>query len=69
MFVILALLEARGKGVVHDLPRVCEFPEVFPEDISDLPPEREVDFSIDLVPGTSPMSMIPYRVPTSELGN
>jgi len=31
-------------------------PEVFPDDITDLPPEREVEFAIDLVPGTSPIS-------------
>ena len=69
VFVMLASLEARGQGVVRDLPGVCKFLEVFPEDISDLPPEREVDFSIDLVPGISQVSMTPYRVSTLELGN
>jgi hypothetical protein len=69
VFLMLASLEARGHGVVRDLSGVCEFPEVFPEDISDLPPECEVDFSIDLVPGTSSMSMTPYRVSTLELGS
>ncbi|XP_050878143.1 uncharacterized protein LOC127081958 [Lathyrus oleraceus] len=69
MFVMLASLEARGHGVVHDLPRVCEFPKMFSEDINDLPLEHEVDFSIDLVPGTSLVSMTPYRVSASELGN
>ena len=69
MFVMLASLEARGHGVVCDLPRVCEFPNVFSKDISDFPLEHGVDFSIDLVPGTSSMSMTPYRVSTSELRN
>lgn len=55
--MVLALLEAKGKGVVRDLPAVCEFLEVFPENISDLPPEREIDFTIDLVPDTSSVSM------------
>ena len=41
---------------------------MFPDDINDLPPEREVEFSIDLVSGTSPVSMAPYRMSTSELG-
>ena len=50
-----------------ELPIVCDFPEVFPDDISDLPPEREVEFSIDLIPGTSPVSMSPYRMSASEL--
>ncbi|XP_054781930.1 uncharacterized protein LOC129289146 [Prosopis cineraria] len=39
---------------------VNEFPEVFMDDISDLPPEREVEFTIDLVPGTKPISKAPY---------
>ena len=46
---------------------VSEFPEVFPGDISDVPPEREMEFSTDLVPGTIPVSMAPYRMSTSEL--
>jgi hypothetical protein len=69
VFVMLASLEARGKGVVCDLPGVCEFPKVFLEDIIDLPIEYEVDFSIDLLPSTSPMSITPYRVSASELRN
>ncbi|MCI87091.1 cellular nucleic acid-binding protein, partial [Trifolium medium] len=48
-------------------PVVREFVDVFPEDILDLPPEREVEFSIDIVPGTSPVSMAPYRMSASEL--
>ncbi|MCI53339.1 RNA-directed DNA polymerase (Reverse transcriptase), partial [Trifolium medium] len=38
-----------------------------PGDVSDVPPEREVEFSIDLVPSTSPISMAPYQMPASEL--
>lgn len=68
VFVMLASLEARGKGVARDLPVVCEFPEVFPEDIRDLPPEHEVEFTIDLVPDTSSVFMTPYRMSASELG-
>ncbi|MCI76709.1 cellular nucleic acid-binding protein, partial [Trifolium medium] len=37
---------------VDALPVVCEFPDVFPDDISDLPPEREVEFAVDVLPGT-----------------
>ena len=43
------------------------FPEVFPVDISYLPSEREVKFSIILVPSTRPVLMEPYRMLTSEL--
>ena len=66
MFVILASLEAKGKGV-HDLSTACEFLKVFPEDINDLPPEREIRFTIDLVPDTSPVSMATYIMSASEL--
>jgi hypothetical protein len=46
---------------------VREFPDVFPEDVTSLPPEREVEFSIDLVPGTAPISVSPYRMAPLEL--
>ncbi|MCI85581.1 cellular nucleic acid-binding protein, partial [Trifolium medium] len=49
------------------LPVVREFPDVFPGDVSDVPPEREVEFTIDLVPGTGLISMAPYRMSASEL--
>lgn len=67
MFMMLASLEAKGKGVVCDLPAVCEFPRVFPEDISDLPLERKIEFTIDLVPGIGPVSMASYVMYASEL--
>src|ERR1051325_12117107 len=49
------------------LEMVNEFPEVFPEDVNELPPEREVEFALDFIPGTSPVSMAPYRMSASEL--
>ena len=52
---------------IGEFPVVCGFPEVFPDDFSGLPPVREVEFSIDLVPGTRPVSMAPYRMSASEL--
>ena len=59
--------EVKGKAKSDELPVVNEFPEVFPEDVSELPPEREVEFVIDLIPGTSPVSRAPYRMSASEL--
>jgi len=50
------------------LPIVQKFPKVFPDDITDLAPEREVEFVIDLVLGTSPISIVLYQMSTSELG-
>ena len=46
---------------------VREFEDVFPDEVPGLPPSREVEFSIDLVPGTSPVSMTPYRMAPAEL--
>ena len=46
---------------------VKEFEDVFLEDLSSIPPDREMEFSIDLLPRTSPMSMAPYRMALAEL--
>ena len=50
-----------------DIPVVCEFPDVFPEELPGLPPDRDVEFKIELVPGTAPISRRPYRMPPNEL--
>jgi len=67
MFSLMASLSVENQAVIDKLQVVCEFPEVFPDEIPDVPPEREVEFSIDLVPGTKPVSMAPYRMSASEL--
>ncbi|GAU10302.1 hypothetical protein TSUD_418910, partial [Trifolium subterraneum] len=67
MFTLFASLKLDEIVKMDELPVVCEFPNVFPEDILDVPPEREVEFTIDLVPVTSPISMAPYRMSASEL--
>ena len=46
---------------------MSEFPEVFSKDIVNLPPKREVEFSIDLIPGIGPPSFVPYRMSPLEL--
>ena len=54
--------------LVVDLPLVvCEFSDVFLEDLPGLPPVRVVEFSIELVPGTSPISISPYHMALTEL--
>ena len=51
-----------------DLPRVvCEYADVFPDELPGLPPHREVDFDIELHPGTSPISITPHRMAPVEL--
>ncbi|GAU42269.1 hypothetical protein TSUD_81770 [Trifolium subterraneum] len=67
LFMVFGSLKLEGRVKLEEIPVVREFSDVFPEDISDLPPEREVEFSIDLVPGTSPISMAPYHISASEL--
>ncbi|XP_049397400.1 uncharacterized protein LOC125861582 [Solanum stenotomum] len=52
---------------IKDIPVVCDFPEVFPENISGLPPKREVEFPIELIPGSTPISITPYRMAPAEL--
>ena len=45
-------------NLVDEIPVVREFPDVFPYDIARLPPDREVEFIIDLIPGTEPFSFL-----------
>ncbi|KAA3461421.1 DNA/RNA polymerases superfamily protein [Gossypium australe] len=52
---------------VESVPIVCEYPDVFPEELSGLPPIREVEFGIELVSGTTPISIAPYRMAPTEL--
>jgi hypothetical protein len=52
---------------IKDIPVVCEFPYIFPEDLPGLPPERDVEFVIELKPGTAPISRRSYRMPPNEL--
>ncbi|GKC69572.1 putative reverse transcriptase domain-containing protein, partial [Tanacetum coccineum] len=55
------------KKRLEDVPIVRDFPEVFPEDLSGLPPTRQVEFQIDLVPGAAPVARAPYRLAPSEM--
>ncbi|MCI86533.1 cellular nucleic acid-binding protein, partial [Trifolium medium] len=57
VFMIFASLITEEKPEAEELPVVKEFLDVFPDDFSDQPPEREVEFAIDVAPGTRPISM------------
>jgi hypothetical protein len=46
---------------------VCEYPDVFPDELPGMPPDRDVEFVIELQPGTAPISKRPYRMPPKEL--
>ncbi|GJR59256.1 putative reverse transcriptase domain-containing protein [Tanacetum coccineum] len=55
------------KKRLEDVPIVQDFPDVFPEDLSGLPPTRQVEFQIDLIPGAAPVARAPYRLTPSEM--
>ncbi|GKC14186.1 putative nucleotidyltransferase, ribonuclease H, partial [Tanacetum coccineum] len=55
------------KKQLEEVPIVKNFPEVFPEDLPGLPPTRQVEFHIDLVPGAAPVARAPYRLAPSEM--
>ncbi|GKF42310.1 hypothetical protein Tco_0125652 [Tanacetum coccineum] len=52
---------------LKDVPIVRDFPEVFPEDLLGIPPARQVEFQIDLVPGAARVARAPYRLAPSEM--
>ena len=52
---------------IRDILVVFDFPDIFPEDLPSLPPDRDVQFNIDLKPGTAPISRRAYRMPPKRL--
>ena len=58
---------AEASPDLTSIPVVCEFLDVFPKDLPGLPPDRVVEFSIELEPGTAPISRRPYRMAPKEL--
>ncbi|XP_071921887.1 uncharacterized protein [Coffea arabica] len=66
-FLVFLINAPSDQVKLEDVPVVREFLDVFPEELKTLPPEREVEFKIDLVPGTAPISKTPYRMAPAEL--
>jgi hypothetical protein len=60
------LNQVRGTSL-EEIRVVQEYPDVFLEDLPGMPPDRDIEFIIDLVPGTPPISKRPYRMPVNEL--
>ena len=52
---------------LENVPVACEFPDVFSEDLSRLPPDRELEFGIEVLPGLAPISLPPYIMMSMEL--
>ena len=57
----------KARPSVSDIPAISDFPNVFPKELPGLPPQRESEFSIDVVPGSTPASITPYRMALMEL--
>ena len=66
-FLSLILDSKRGQVDVEKILVVREFPNVFPKELPGNPLEREVDLSIEIVPGIAPVSRAPYRMAPEEL--
>nr|GEY13141.1 putative reverse transcriptase domain-containing protein [Tanacetum cinerariifolium] len=62
----LACIKADEKKL-DDIRVVQDFPEIFPDDLSGLPPVREIEFRIDLIPGALPIVKLPYRLAPSAM--
>eukprot|EP00253_Pinus_taeda_P004571 PITA_04571 len=54
-------------AMIDNIPVIQEFAEVFPEEIPGLPPKRDIDFTIESIPGAAPVSRAPYRMSVPEL--
>ncbi|KAK1696236.1 hypothetical protein QYE76_012933 [Lolium multiflorum] len=52
---------------LEDIPVVNEFQDVFPKELPGMPPDREIEFTIDLIPGTAPIAKAPYKMGPKEL--
>jgi hypothetical protein len=52
---------------LEEIRVVQEYPDVFPEDLPGMPPDRDIEFLIELLPGTPPISRRSYRMPVNEL--
>eukprot|EP00253_Pinus_taeda_P035610 PITA_35610 len=62
------LIDSKDKTATLDnIPIIREFADVFPEEIPRLPPKRNIDFTIELMPGTAPVSRAPYRMSVPKL--
>ena len=64
--MISVIINTKDKEL-QDIPVVSEYPDVFPEELPGLPPDREVEFRIHLIPSTAPIAKAPYRLAPTEM--
>ncbi|GJS01070.1 putative reverse transcriptase domain-containing protein [Tanacetum coccineum] len=67
LFVAQVVEKEPAERRLEDVPVICEFPDVFPEDLPGLLPSRQVEFVIELVPGAAPVARAPYRLAPLEM--
>ncbi|GJW32101.1 putative reverse transcriptase domain-containing protein [Tanacetum coccineum] len=67
VFIAQVMEKKSDEKRLEDIPVVREFSEVFPENLPGLPPVRQVEFQIDLIPGAAPVARAPYRLAPSEM--
>nr|GEV45761.1 reverse transcriptase domain-containing protein [Tanacetum cinerariifolium] len=67
LFIAQVTEKEPAKKQLQDVPVICNFPEVFPDDLLGLPPPRQVEFKIKLTPDAAPVIRAPYRLAPSEL--
>jgi hypothetical protein len=68
-------IDTKGKIMVNHLEEkplenikvVCEYPDIFLDELPGMPPDRDIEFSIELLPRTAPISKIPYRMDVKDL--
>ena len=66
-FLVLVLDSKKGQIELENILIVRDFPDVFPEELPGIPLERKVDLSIEILPGTTPISRAPYKMAPIEL--
>nr|ABA93571.1 retrotransposon protein, putative, Ty3-gypsy subclass [Oryza sativa Japonica Group] len=62
-----SLRSSLNQMTLEEIPIVRQYPDVFPDDLPSMPPKRDIEFRIDLVPGTTPIHKRPYRMAANEL--
>ncbi|GJU49646.1 putative reverse transcriptase domain-containing protein [Tanacetum coccineum] len=67
VFIAQVMEKKSDEKRLEDIPVVREFPKVFPEDLPGIPPVRQVEFQIDLIPGAAPVARAPYRLAPSKM--
>jgi hypothetical protein len=56
-----------SRPTLDQVPGVCEYPDVFPEELPGMPPDRDIEFIIELIPGIAPIAQRAYRMNPQEL--